>query len=519
MRQPVLFILSFLFFALIVGFNLYSSYHHYGELVYPLDDAYIHMAISKNLEAHGVWGMTRFAFSSTSSSILYTLVLALSFALVGVHVWLPLLINGIAAAVLLWFASGIAARRVGGIAALLLSLAFVILVPVSGMVMLGMEHSLQILFCCAFAWQSFRQWNGETVPSALYLLTAFLAVATRYEAAFLIAIAGGIWLLVFKNWKMVISLAVAAALPILLFGVYAMSQGGFFVPNSLLAKSNYVNGGLVGFVTEVSKKILFNSLLASLILLPFAYWVIARFSKPLNNPANSRHWLWLLIGVTAIVHQVFASFGWMFRYEAYLIALVFAGVAASWNEWKLFLAEGNLLRRLVLGLFSLMFLLPILTRVQIPSFTNRATRDIHDQQLQMARFVQSAFPQSGIAMNDIGTTCFYNNDIRLFDMEGLGTIEILKMKKNFDSSFLTNYVNTHQIDIGIFYPHLYKGKIPSGWEQVGSWEIPERFVAAGNEVGFFVINPAVRERMIEALKNYRTKLPATVRQKGLYLEN
>jgi len=517
MRQPVLFLISFLFFALIVGFNVYSSYQHYGELVYPLDDAYIHMAISKNLEAHGVWGMTRFVFSSTSSSILYTLLLALSFALVGVHVWLPLLINAIAATILLWYASKIAARRVGGVAAVLICLAFVILVPIAGMAMLGMEHSLQILFCCAFAWQSFRQWNGEKVSFVLYGLTAFLAVATRYESAFLIALAGGVWLLVFKNWKMVLFLAVSAALPILFFGIYAVSQGGFFVPNSLLAKSNYVNGGLMGFVTEVSKKILFNSLLASLLLLPFGYWVIARLSKPFTSPANSRHWLWLLIGVTAIVHQVFASFGWMFRYEAYLIALVFTGLAASWNEWRVFFTEGNLLRKLVLGLFSLVFLLPILTRVQIPSFTNRAARDIHDQQLQMARFVQSAFPQAGIAMNDIGTTCFYNDDIRLFDMEGLGTIEILKVKKNFDSSFLSNYVRTHGIDIGIFYPHLYKGKIPSNWEQVGSWEIPERFVAAGNEVGFFVINPAVRERMVKALKDYRPKLPPAVKQKGIYL--
>jgi len=40
-----------------------------GEMVYAFDDAYIHLAIAKNLVRHGVWGVTRYAFSSSSSSL------------------------------------------------------------------------------------------------------------------------------------------------------------------------------------------------------------------------------------------------------------------------------------------------------------------------------------------------------------------------------------------------------------------------------------------------------------------
>ena len=39
-----------------------------ATLVYGLDDAYIHMAIAKNLARHGVWGVTPFHFASASSS-------------------------------------------------------------------------------------------------------------------------------------------------------------------------------------------------------------------------------------------------------------------------------------------------------------------------------------------------------------------------------------------------------------------------------------------------------------------
>ena len=38
-----------------------------GHLVYALDDPYIQMAMAKNFVLHGVWGITRFGFTSSSS--------------------------------------------------------------------------------------------------------------------------------------------------------------------------------------------------------------------------------------------------------------------------------------------------------------------------------------------------------------------------------------------------------------------------------------------------------------------
>jgi 4-amino-4-deoxy-L-arabinose transferase-like glycosyltransferase len=517
MKQAALFFISFVFLSLLIGFNVYSSFKNFGQLVYPLDDAYIHMAISKNLQQHGVWGVTRFEFSSTSSSPLYTILLSLSFALLGIKIWLPLVINWLVAAIVLWLVSKINFRFMKGKAAIIFNLLFIALVPLSGMAMLGMEHTLQILFCTLFLWLSYKKWNNESVSDLVYAAVAMLAVASRYESVFLIGLIAAAWLFVFKNWKQTILLAFAIALPICIFGIYAMSKGGYFVPNSLLAKSNYVNGGIVGFVAEVSKKILFNSLLAALVFLPAIYWIFFPIRSVSELKKSASHLIMLVVGITSIAHQVLASFGWMFRYEAYLIALLFIAIAITWNDWKIIFQQRSFVSRIIIFVFSAVLLFPILTRIQIPSFTNRAIKNINDQQLQMAKFVQQGFPLSGIAMNDIGATTFFNDDVKLFDLEGLGTLEILKIKKQFDSTFLKNYVAKHNIEIGIFYTHLYKGKIPASWEQVGTWEIQDRFVSAGSEVGFYAINPAVKEKLIEALQQYASSLPKSVVQKGIYI--
>ncbi|HUP11374.1 MAG TPA: hypothetical protein VM187_04165, partial [Niastella sp.] len=274
MRLPVLFLLSFLFLSLLVGFNLYSSFQSHGQLVYPLDDAYIHMAISKNLMEHGVWGVTRFEFSSTSSSILYTLLLSVSFLILGVKAWIPLAINWLVAGGIVYLTSRISLRFMKGRAALLLNFAFILLVPIPGMVMLGMEHTLQILFCILFLWLSYRKWEGAPVSNLLYGAIALLAVLTRYESAFLVGLAAGIWLLLYRKPATFLLLLACIALPVCGFGLYAISKGGLFFPNSLLAKSNFASGSVGGYIADLGQKIIYNSLVFSLVFLPLVYWLL-----------------------------------------------------------------------------------------------------------------------------------------------------------------------------------------------------------------------------------------------------
>ena len=64
-----------------------------GHIVYAIDDTYIHMAIAKNLAQNGVWGITKYGFSSSSSSLLYTLLISVIYFITGVNEVAPFILN------------------------------------------------------------------------------------------------------------------------------------------------------------------------------------------------------------------------------------------------------------------------------------------------------------------------------------------------------------------------------------------------------------------------------------------
>src|SRR5688572_4021687 len=116
-----------------------------GHLVYALDDAYIHMAVAKTLASHGIWGCTPYHFSSSSSSLLWTFVLAVAYRLFGVHDVIPLVLNvTFALGALLVAHLSLARFGVPSLVRASALLGIVITFPLTGMVLMGMEHILHL---------------------------------------------------------------------------------------------------------------------------------------------------------------------------------------------------------------------------------------------------------------------------------------------------------------------------------------------------------------------------------------
>lgn len=349
MRLKHIFLLSALLLIIIVtAYTYVCLQQNNGQLVYPLDDTYIHLSIAKNLALYNVWGITRFGFSSASSSILYTLILTSIFLLTGINIWIPLVINLLGAIAILGLIVHWTGRYLSPAYTLLFCLLFMVLVPLPAMVISGMEHTLQILLCLSFVWLSYRKLSAEQVNTILYFFIATLAVAVRYEDLFLVGITSLVWILIKKNYRTALVLLTAILLPVGLFGLYSLSNAGYFLPNTLLIKGSLLSHSLPAWIGIIGKKAFTTGLLYALLFIPFLYFFLHRLKNRSELKNDALYQLYIIIAGTVIAHFLFARFGWFFRYEAYLIAMEFMLIPLSWKLFHEHFRKQHFTSRLII---------------------------------------------------------------------------------------------------------------------------------------------------------------------------
>jgi hypothetical protein len=463
-----------------------------GQLVYPLDDTYIHMAMAKNLVQHGVWGVTEYGFTSSTSSPLWTGLLALAYLLTGVHAATPLILNLFLGLALVFsldvqlrqsFPSG--GTRLG----LLLFLIFAI--PLPTLTFLGMEHVLHVLLAVWFLALAAESLVSQTSPRALLLL-AFLLPVARYESLFLIGITAALFALR-GRWGMAISLLAAAGLSVTGYGLWSVANGWYFLPNSVLVKANTsalhpdTLGLALGFILlnlAQAPTILALILLTALTIRP------AWEEKPLRA---------LIFGLVAICQLLLARTGWLYRYEAYLVALGILALAPAWAD----LPPVSRPKRIALLLTAAWGVLAFAYRmVDAQVKTVQASRDTFRQQIQMAAFVERYSPNGPVVINDIGAICFYT-DAPIVDLVGLANMNAARARLEGSLSTQTIRVLSQGARIAIVYENWYTpfGGLPAEWVKAGEWTLPDTAMI-GHTVSFFAVDPAEAERLRTALAEY-----------------
>src|ERR1700760_3984915 len=59
--------------------------HTGGNILFPSDNAYVNITVARNLAFYQVWGVSKYAFQSAASSLLYPFALAPFFFIFGAH--------------------------------------------------------------------------------------------------------------------------------------------------------------------------------------------------------------------------------------------------------------------------------------------------------------------------------------------------------------------------------------------------------------------------------------------------
>ena len=508
-----------------------------GRFVYTLDDGYFHMAVAKNLLHHGLWGTSALdGFSSGTSSLLWPLIIAGTFACFGIHEYFPLVLNLLAAIGLLFYAGWVVRRTTGSsFLSLLILAAIVMFMPVMAVASTGMEHCLQALLDLIFVDLAARLLTADaqrlhSKSAACWLcVVVVLLVMTRYESLFLVAPVG-LLLLCQRRWVLAASLGVAAATPIVLFGLVAVSKGWYFLPNSLLLKGNIsvalTAGGLFDYFTlwyaaTQTDRHMFTLLVAVAVVLTGS---LQRRRTLWNYPS-----LFLFITLlTMLQHLQFAKIGWFYRYEAYLIVLALVGIGIAFGyepsagNWRAWFSVRALPQIAALALVTVLLATPLWVRGMdsIPHVRG-ASYNIYEQQYQMGLFVRKYYNHKAVAANDVGAISFLG-DISVLDLVGLSDIQVLRARRagHFNSDVVRRLSKERHVELVMIYDSwsgIYGGPLPE-WVLVGQWRILHNMIVGSDTVSFYAPSAEFVPRITHQMRDFSASLPKDIIQSGSYRE-
>jgi len=510
-------IAALLLYAAMLGVVAWIGYHRtLGQMTYVLDDAYIHMALAKNLVLHGVLGATPFEFTSASSSPLWTLLLAAVYKITGVRETTPLVLNIVFGAALV-VATNLVLRvfKVGDVPRFLGMFWVIFAAPLAPIIFGGMEHPLQILIDLGFvalaAWMLARdsaEW--DRFATALVLLAAGVG-SIRYEGLALV----GIVALLFafrRRWLAAGAVLGAGVLPVILYGLYALSQGAYFLPNSVYVKASTEAGvgrllqspaAFIGLMTErlPSSYPLFPLIGASVL---FAVLQLARG----RSFWNARVIFPVVAVAVSCVHLVFGDIGWFFRYEDYLMVLLGLGLLLQLTD--LFAAgrpTETALQWAVLSLAALLVIGGALASAKRGNIALRSTpwavKNVYEQMYQLAHFVKANPQYNSIAIGDLGAISYYNDNVRILDLEGLALrgVPMNELGKDrLSAARIRELAKRNSAQIAIIFPDYFDQ--PAEWIEVGRWTIRDDIVTGGDTVSFLAIPPTDPAALRAALQRY-----------------
>jgi hypothetical protein len=468
-------------------------------LTYAVDDAYIHMAVAKNLARTGVWGCTPFHFSSSSSSLLWTSLLGAAYRLFGVHDVTPLVLNlACSVATLVVADRGLAALGAPPVLRVTTLLALLIAFPMAGMVLLGMEHVLHLVLTIAFGVTAVRALTrGQTAPPRgetlrLCLLAALLA-SSRWEGFFLVSVAC-LALLLRRRPGRAVAIAAASMLPVTAFGVLSVAKGGFFLPNSLVLKAAGESGAGLGALLKPvgADDLVFFRNEPALLALALASLLGATLQwRFRGGPWRAPVLLPLFLAAMIVLHAhyVFSPAFWVYRYDAYLsgfgvivAAIVLADVRLprsgpmGWTPALLVAAATVLLFDVREGL--------------VPQVEIDGIRNTYLEHHQAAEFVARYYPDRVVVVNDLGAVA-YETETRILDLVGLGDVEPLRIMRRtgtYTSRDVLEWTAPYRPRIAIVQLgwSWIVPRIPDEWTKVAEVEVPTHH----QRIGFFAVDPA-----------------------------
>ena len=171
----------------------------------------------------------------------------------------------------------------------------------------------------------------------------------------------------------------AAVLPLAVYAAVSVAHGWPPLPNSLLLKrATFESSGAAAIVDRLG-----GHALRTLGEAPHLFVLLAAvILLAARRPASAAVRRWDLMFVTgALLHLQLAALGWLFRYEAYLVAIGVVLVARHLADAPVEAPAFGTAARAALTVGVLVAAFPVIARaVQAVAQTPRAVKNIYEQQ-------------------------------------------------------------------------------------------------------------------------------------------
>lgn len=494
------------FFFLVMALTVSSIlYLNTGHFVYTLDDPYIHLALAENIW-RGHYGVNLSEFSAPSSSVIWPFLLAP----VSQLEWAPLILNLLASCwAILIFKKAIdlsfSKAPVSFAWQAFFLIAFILISNLVGAALTGMEHSLQILCAVGAGYGLVKADKTGVVPAWLYFIV-ILGPLVRYENIAISAAVLG-YLMLSRAYVNAIATGFVMLIPLLAFSAFLVSIGMDAMPSSINAKSDLVSGQgrLVALTSNVVFKLLHPHGLFLVVCLAVLY------RKVLKEKTFKNAFVLHALALAVAMHFVAGKFGWLNRYELYILAFSLPVLLYLFSESVIdrlspSTREKYTWQKLKFGLV-LLFLsglyvvgLPIL-----PISSN----NIHEQQYQMHRLA-TEFYKKPIAVNDLGYIS-YKNDEYILDLWGLASFEALTLRQQSETAeWIQPLIGKKQVGLAIIYDKWFEQR-PKQWIRVATMEISRPGIIVGDtKVAMYATSPASLAEVNASLDQFETALPQSV---------
>lgn len=515
-------IIGIVFFGICLGYYLNVLLKTDAHYIYPIDDAYIHLAIAKNFALYDVWGMTKYQFSSTSSSPLFTYLLSVLIKIFGNSDQIPLYFNVVFGIGTVYFLneyySGIFEKIRSIVCAVLFTLFFSVL---HLQLLLGMEHVFHVflivlnIFCFS---KIQNKWAVFGFYSSLLLMGL-----VRFESMFYFVMLAFVFALT-KKWKEAIMVLLAGFIPILIFGYFNEQHDGYFFPNSIVVKGTKLN-----FDSNLSvqlKSILLDNFLFNISFYKIGFFpVVISLILILRSSKNKRsfnefvkdYFLIIVFSLLMVCHSMFADLKGMFRYEAYILVGFCMVLIPKMKPFFVNFKNKVIDEKLISGLIIMNVVLMGYKCWVAHMMLEKGGKNVYEQQFQSAKFLHTYYNRSKVVANDIGAITYYT-DIHLLDIAGLGSVETIRFneaKKHFDKSFktfLTEYCHKNKYEMAVVYENWLQGEVPDGWKKVAVLKIQDKFSVAQDEVSFYSIDHRNLQQLKDNIKafNWNKNVQVTI---------